>query len=260
MSSAPADTRGNPQAQHYAEIHGAYKAHYYDDASMAYRRRFIYEPLFAHVDLDGKSVAELACGSGANSLELKRLFPTARLTGYDISQSACADYRALTGSPAHIFDLTKLADPPDVHDAAFVIGGIHHCVAGLDATFRNMARLLRPGGALMMMEPSNDCFLAGLRNLWYQRDGLFEAESERALKHDEIAGEAAPWFTPKWKRYFGGPAYYAILNSLVLRIPLRAKPALAAVLTPLERLYGLLPGRTPFAAFLAEWRRTDAPA
>jgi hypothetical protein len=46
---------------------------------------------------------------------------------------------------------------------------------------------------------------------------------------------------------------------LILRVPLGAKPVLAPILFSIESLYNKLPGRMPFAVFLARWRRTDVP-
>lgn len=250
----------NPQKQHYESIHDAYEAHYYDGPSMAYRHRFVYEPLLSGLDLNDNSVADLACGSGHNSLALRGYFPTVRTTGYDISSAACRDYRLRTGAEAHQIDLTQLFEPDEVHDTALVIGGLHHCVLDMDVTLRNIARLIRPGGHFLMMEPNEDFLLSAVRRIWYRRDRWFEADTEAALKHDEIAARASPWFVPVWVQYFGGPAFYLIFNSLITRVPLCAKPALSTVLSPLEDAYNRLPGRAPFAAFLAAWHRTDAPA
>src|ERR1043165_8421722 len=96
----------NPQIQHYASIHESYGAHYYDASSMAYRRTFFFEPLLAGIDLSGRRVADVASGSGYNSLILREMFPTIRLEGFDISETACADYTRLLGAPAHQVDLT----------------------------------------------------------------------------------------------------------------------------------------------------------
>ena len=253
-------TKPNPQKAHYEAIHDAYEAHYYDAPSMAYRDRFIYGPLVKRLDLSKASLADLACGSGHNSAAARRYFPGIRTTGYDISEAACHDYVARTGRPAHVMDLTVLQEPQEVHDAALVIGGLHHCIADLGVTLRNVARMVRPGGHFMMMEPNDDFLLSVVRRIWYRRDRWFEADSEAALKHDEIAAQAAPYFTPERVTYFGGPAFYLILNSLIMRVPLGAKPALQHALFPLEQAYNLLPGRKPFAAFLAVWRRTDTAA
>lgn len=254
-----ADNLPNPQSAHYGTIHDAYEAHYYDAASMEYRHRFLYQPLLEGLRLDGASVADLACGSGHNSLALRGYFPGLRTTGYDISDAACRDYRANTGEAAHLVDLTKAYSPQESHDAALIIGGLHHCVLDLETTLRNVARLIRPGGHFMMMEPSDDSFLSGIRRIWYRADRYFEADTEHALKHDALAAMARPYFVPEKVVYTGGPAFYAILNSLILRIPLGAKPSLARLLFPIESLYNRLPGRAPFAVFLARWRRTDVP-
>ncbi|MBP5855622.1 class I SAM-dependent methyltransferase [Marivibrio halodurans] len=247
----------NPQQQQYETIHDAYEVHYYDASSMAYRHRFIYGPLVAGLDLTDASLADLACGSGHNSLAMRSYFPTITTTGYDISPSACRDYETRTGGNAHQIDLTVPYKAEQTHDAALVIGGLHHCVADLDATFRNVAQMVRPGGYFLMMEPNDDFILSVIRRVWYRRDRWFEADTEEALKHDEIASRAAPYFTPVRVEYFGGPAFYLILNSLIMRIPLKAKPFLRPFLFPLERIYNLLPGRKPYAAFLAVWRRNE---
>jgi len=252
---------GTPNAQeaHYEAIHDAYEAHYYDGPSMAYRHRFIYRPLLEGVNLDNASVADLACGSGHNSLALRSYFPSVRTTGYDISESACRDYRARTRGQAHQIDLTLPAKVEEVHDAALIIGGLHHCVADLGTTLKNVAAMVRPGGHFLMMEPNDDFFLSSLRRIWYKKDQWFEADTEEALKHGELAGLGAPYFVPERVLYIGGPAFYLILNSLITRVPLGAKPALSSILFPIESAYNTLPGKGPFAVFLAHWRRTDVP-
>jgi 2-polyprenyl-3-methyl-5-hydroxy-6-metoxy-1,4-benzoquinol methylase len=52
------------QQQHYDEIAAAYEAHYSDEWSVEYRRRFIYEPMFAGIELSGMKVLDAMCGSG----------------------------------------------------------------------------------------------------------------------------------------------------------------------------------------------------
>lgn len=250
----------NAQKAHYESIHEDYEAHYYDRSSMAYRHRFIYRVLFEGLQLHGALVADLACGSGHNSIALRHYYPSVRTIGYDISASACRDYKLRTGADAHEIDLTRPAEAQIVHDAALIIGGLHHCVTDMKTTLENIARMVRPGGCLLMMEPSEDFFLSAIRRVWYRKDKWFEADTEAALKHDELAAQAAPYFVPKGLQYVGGPAFYLILNSLVTRVPLKAKGPLSQLLFPAEAIYNKLPGRSAFAVFLAEWTRTDAAA
>lgn len=109
---------------------------------------------------------------------------------------------------------------------------------------------------MLMMEPSDDFFLSPLRRIWYRHDRWFDADSEEALKHERLAEISHPYFIPEKVTYFGGPAFFLIFNRLVMRVPLRLKPYLSPALFRIERAYNALPGRRPFAAFAARWRRT----
>ncbi|UZP65853.1 class I SAM-dependent methyltransferase [Desulfovibrio mangrovi] len=245
----------NPQKAHYEKVHDAYEKHYYDNSSLQYRREFIYTPLFKGFDLSGARLADFACGSGHNSIELRTLFPGISTTGYDISQAACEAYVQNTGGKAHQVDLTNPFTADAEYDAVLIVGGLHHCISNLDAVFLNIARVLKPNGYLFMVEPNEEFFLNSVRNIWYKKDKWFEAESESALRHDEILELAKAYFEPHSLSFFGGPAFYLILNSLITRVPLKAKPFLAPILFPLESLFNQLPGRSAFAAFRAVWRK-----
>lgn len=245
------------QRVHYERIHDDYEAHYYDDTSMRFRERFIFDVLFRDLDLNGKDVADLAAGSGHNSLALRNRFPTARVTGFDISPKACDSYRRLVGADAHQLDLTADNPPDSRFDAALIVGGLHHCVVDLPATFRTISGLLKPGGLLLMHEPNQQFFLEALRHLWYRTDRYFDAETENALDHGQILALADSEFAPIDCTYRGGPAYFLILNSLVFRVPTRAKRYLAPPLFVLESLYNRLPGKFLFPTFTARWRKHE---
>jgi SAM-dependent methyltransferase len=244
----------NAQRDHYERILTAYDAHYYDAWSMRYRDEFIYRPMWGDLDLDGKIVADLACGSGFNSKSLVERFPRAKAVGFDVSPSACMEYRRITGFAAREADLTKPVAAGAEFDAAMIIGGLHHCVADIPQTLRNVAAMVRPGGIFMMLEPSSVFFLEILRNLWYRWDPNFDAANEHALCHDDLLAEAKE-FALRDVRYFGGPAYFGVLNSMILRIPLKAKPYTGPPLMIAERLWNRLPGKAMHNVFLARWRR-----
>lgn len=246
------------QAAHFENIHSQYVEHYYDHWSMRYRHEFIFPLVWNDLDLNGKKVAELACGSGHNSLAILQHFPSAQMQGFDISQSACADYRSNVGYPAQQADLTKPADFRPEYDAAFVIGGLHHCVADLDQTLDNVTRLLKPGGVFIMLEPNSKFFLERIRKLWYQFDKSFDSETEHALDHDSLFQLAKNQFDLLDLHYFGGPGYFGILNSMILRIPVRMKPIISPPLMASERLWNKIPIRNFQNVFLARWVRNTA--
>lgn len=251
----PAVDGSRRQEAHYETIHDAYHAHYYDEWSLAYRDRFILAPLLDGLDLNDKRILDVACGSGFNTQLLQRRYPRLSAVGVDISPSACADYSQVTGFPAVQVDLTQPYRWGEAFDAAMVIGGLHHCVSNLPQALENLAAAIRPGGLLLMMEPSADCWLEGARQRWYRQDRFFDAPTEHALSHDRMLAAAGRFFEPVMRRYIGGPAYFLVLNSLVLRVPLRAKGLLSRVTFPLEALFNRLDSRAAAPVFLACWRR-----
>lgn len=244
------------QAEHYDTILGDYEQHYFDEPSMEYRRQFIYPVLFDKLDLNGKNVVDLACASGLNSTECARIFPAVRLGGVDISAECCASYQRHTNYPARIVDLSsRNADIGVPCDTAFVVGGLHHCVNDLPATLDNMARLVKPGGYLLMVEPNAGFLLNAVREFWYKKDRWFRAQEEHPLHHEKIFALARKDFRLVNVHYLGGPAYFLILNSLITRFPRWLKPLLAKPLMSLERLYNRLPGSAPYPMFIAQWQR-----
>lgn len=253
----PITSSGKRQQEHYQEIHGDYGAHYYDAPSLAYRDRFILPALLQGLDLRNRRVADIASGAGYTSLALMRLFPGIEPEGFDISPAACAEYEKLVGRPAHRVDLVKPFAVAEPFDAAIVIGGLHHCVEGLDTVIANLAALIKTGGFLLLYEPNETFLLQGLRTLWYKMDRYFDAETEAALNHDELLARASSAFALQSLRYLGGPAYFLILNSLILRIPRAWKSPAMAPLFAAETMVNKLPGRRLFPAFAAQWVRRD---
>jgi SAM-dependent methyltransferase len=247
------------QKQHYTEIHDAYELHYYDASSMKYRSRFIYDWLFDRVNLSNAKIADLACGSGHNSLAVIERFRGVRTVGFDISDRACESYQRTTGNPAHVIDLTRPAHVSEQFDGAIIIGGLHHCVADLPQALRNIAEMVKPGGDLLMMEPSADFAFNVVRDKWYVADKYFDAPTEWALSHEAILKQASPYFEGNGVRYFGGLAYFLILNSLVTRIPTSIKPILWPIVKPIEIAFSNIPLPSMYPCFLASWKRTGVP-
>jgi SAM-dependent methyltransferase len=253
MTASSSD--GSRQKAHYEHIHDAYEAHYYDAESLRYREEFIFAPLLTGLDFNDQDVLDAASGSGHNTLLMRRRFPRMRAVGLDISDAACEGYRRVTGGAAVQGDLTQPLALGRQFDAAIAIGGLHHCVVNLPQAIDNLAALVKPNGVVLMMEPSADGVLEALRTRWYRGDHYFDAGTEHALSHDELLRLTEGRFEAEIVRYIGGPAYFLVLNSLVLRVPLGAKPLVAAATWPLEHAFSALNSRTAAAAFIARWRR-----
>ena len=249
---------GSSQGQHYDHILDDYDRHYYDSHSLQYREQFILQPLLDGLDLRGKRVADLASGSGETTAYLAKTYPGIEITGFDISARACERFREKTGFPAIQLDLTAGRYEGDPFDAAVIMGGLHHCAANLPHAVGTVATMLRPGAHFLMFEPNRDYVLESARRLWYRWDRYFDAANEMALSHDALIAAAGGAFTLERVRYFGGPAFFLVYNSLVFRIPHWTKRVISPALLRAEGLYNQLPGRAPFASFTARWRRTAA--
>jgi SAM-dependent methyltransferase len=248
----------NRQKLHYERIHDEYESHYFDDEAIAYRRRFMLGPLTEGLDLNGKLLADLASGSGHNTLLLRDQFPDMRAEGFDISSDACRAYEKYTGFPAHEVDLTKAGSVREHEgrfDAALVMGGLHHCVADLPTTIDNVARLLKPGAHFMMFEPNAAYALEAARKVWYKNDQLFDAETERALTHDELIELAGDRFDADLVEHLGGPAYFLVLNSMVFRIPKPVKRRISGPTMALEALWNKATKPFTSAYFIARWQK-----
>lgn len=244
------------QRYHYEKIIDEYDRHYYDEMSSKYRDRFIYDELFGGLNLDGKRVADLAAGSGHNSMAILGRFPKAEVFGVDISEEACVYYERNVGQPSYCRDLTSSEiELPEPADIAIVIGGLHHCVADLGGTLSNVAKILKPGGRLLMAEPNAEFFLNSVRILWYRYSHYFDDQTECPLVHDQICELAKDEFAVESCRYMGGASYVLVLNSMIIRTPLWLKKGLYHVLLGPELLWNKLGASALHPYFLATWVR-----
>lgn len=245
----------NVQKLHYEAIHDDYAKHYYDETSISFRHKFIYKYLFEGLDLNNKKIADLACGSGYNSLALLKYFPKAQLTGFDISKKACLDYKNIVNAEAYETDLTQPLDLKPEYDCAMIIGGLHHCIVDLDMTLKNINSLLKPGGLLLMVEPNKRYFLEPFRKLWYKFDKYFEENTEEALDHDFLLRKYSKIFEGEKVFFLGGPAYFLIYNSLLFRVPVKIKKITSTPLILIEKLYNMLSVKSLFPYFVARWAK-----
>lgn len=109
----------------------------------------------------GAMVVDLACGPANLLMELAKLNPQAHFVGVDLSPEMlrCAeDLRASVGADNVTFvqgDITQLAAFAD-HSADLVMStlSLHHLpeLSMLDLCFREIARIVRPGGAIHLMD------------------------------------------------------------------------------------------------------------
>ena len=119
-------------------------------------------------DLRGKTVLDVGCGDGENSVLLAKL--GARVTGIDISPKTIelARRRAQVNDVASHIDfvcspLEEAALPPGHFDIVWAEHVLHHLIPVLDETMASVVACARPGGLFISLEPVN--LSPGLRKL-----------------------------------------------------------------------------------------------
>lgn len=132
-------------------------------------------------------------------------------------------------------------------DAVYIRGALHH-VPDYPGALREILRILRLGGRLIMSEPSDDVALyRWLRNTVYRFSSCFDEETEKAFRRKELtekleeAGFRIKEYTP-----FGYVAYMVLGQTDVLKFfqnlqKLPGAMRLARVLIAVDRLLPRVP-------------------
>jgi SAM-dependent methyltransferase len=177
--------------------------------------------------------------------------------GVDISGEAIQQFKRRHGEHSAFqvdFTLKQPPLPSGPFDVVLIMGGIHHMVRDLDTVFQNIHDNLVVNGMVVFVEP-NRLFLNSIRRRWYRRSRYFDSDTEEAIDHDEIAFVYRDLFSTKQVRYFGGPGFFVILQSLILRTPKWIKTATYRPLTAIDKaMERILPSRL-LPAFVAVWHR-----
>jgi SAM-dependent methyltransferase len=246
------------QQAHYDRIGEAYEAHYADEWSLLYRRRFLYEPLIEGVHLRGRKVLDAMCGSGQTAEYL--LSQGAHVYGLDISAQVMNAFRMKLPAAVGVQgSILKSGFEDESFDAVFVTGGLHHVHPRVAEAVTEIHRILKPGGWLCFYEPHTGSLADAARRFWYRHDDLF-VENEAAVNLDDLISRNAERFEFVTTRYSGGPAYLLVFNSMVFRVPLSWKARYTRPLLWLERKLERIQGKHTSCFAIVQWRkRTRAP-
>ena len=114
--------------------------------------------------LEGTKILDVGCGAGGLAKTLAA--EGARVTGIDPNPTAVRDARNLV--PAASFEQTSAEALPfedGAFDAVLVVNALHHVPLGaMDRSLAEAARVIRPGGLLIVMEPlAEGSFFEALR-------------------------------------------------------------------------------------------------
>ena len=148
-------------------------------------------------ELSGKRLLHLQCNSGQDSLSLAKR--GAAVTGVDISDEAIAFARGLSAESGIPGDFVRadvldyLGETEEAFDLVFSSYGFIGWLSNLDSWAHGIARVLAPGGRVVLMEFHSIAFMFDehLRLRWpYSTDGQAIDDTEGVSDYVARAGEA----------------------------------------------------------------------
>jgi SAM-dependent methyltransferase len=244
------------QQKHYDLIAPEYEEHYSDAASLEYRRRFIYEPMFDGLDLSGMTVLDAMCGSGQTTDYL--VSRGAQVTGLDLSYKVIEQFKSQWPT-CHAVERSILESGfrDNSFDCISIVGGLHHMHPHLNQAVREIHRILKPGGHFCFMEPHAGSLPNLIRRVWYKHDRFF-ADNEAAIDLTSMKAEFDSQFHFKCVSYRGNLAFLLVLNSLIFRIPVHLKPHYSPLLMSFEAMLSKLQGKLNSCFAVGQWQKRPA--
>jgi len=205
--------------------------HYNEDLAKQYGENLLYphtQEYMAYLDhclkkevlaSDLECVGEFCCGLG----EVLKLFGE-RVSlgiGVDVSLPMLEKARQVSANRSDYLyvqgDATNLPLVDQSVGSVFILGGVHH-VTDRRALFKEVERVLRPGGRFFFREPVSDFFLwRVIRAVIYKLSPALDAETERPLLWNETVPvlEEVGLELVSWKTY-GFLGFCFFMNSDVL--------------------------------------------
>lgn len=113
---------------------------------------------------------EIGCGNGYGTTIIRKLFHPRSIDAIDLDEKMIdlAQRRHQDkDTNFRVMDACRLDWPDNQFDAAFEFNSIHH-IANWKDCLRELKRVLKPGGELILEELPRDTFESGLGKIWYR--------------------------------------------------------------------------------------------
>jgi MPBQ/MSBQ methyltransferase len=147
-------TMRGSHARRYYQDSGYYNFGYWGGGATSQREasEALVDQLAARIVNKSGRVLDVACGLGACTKRLARIYPSDMITGINISEAQIADARARAPDcTLRVMDATKLDFSDNYFDAIICVEAAFHFDTR-DKFFAEAYRVLKPGGSLVLSD------------------------------------------------------------------------------------------------------------
>ncbi len=201
------------QKEYYNRISGEYDVHYASEGALRYKYR-LFDKFLGQMDFAGTTVLDGMCGGGQNSGYFEG--KGCEVYGIDISENQCAQYARRFPANKVVCGSARNTPFEDNYFDFIITDSVHHLHPYIDETFAEFNRILKPGGMLLMWEPSARSVLDYARKLWYRMDTKYFEANEKSI--DPQMGLKGRLFRLRRKFYGGNVGYLFVFLTMALRI------------------------------------------
>jgi len=214
MAAATGEAHGHAHTvRHFGRMAGHYDQRHHRYTQMTLTR------VLEALGLSGlERVLDVGCGTGELERLIRAQHPQARLVGVDVTPQMLSVAREkFRDDPAVAFLLAPaetLPFAPEHFDVVVSCNMLHH-VRAVDASLREWARVLRPGGRLIVLDWCGDAWHCRLAHHWLR---LIKRSYVKMYRISELVGFAAPaGLTLEEVRRFFVPPYFAMMRVVLAK-------------------------------------------
>lgn len=206
----------NNQKKYYNNIADEYEKHYASESSNYYRIA-IYEKFLKGFDFNDKEILDAMGGSGQSAAFFSKY--DSKITALDISEKQCELFK-LKFPTSKVVCASILDNGFDDNIFDYIItDSLHHLHPNVDECMKEFHRILKPGGKLILWEPSGGSILDLLRQIWYKLDTKYFQENEKAIELNRLINDQKNSFKILKKQYGGNIGYIFNTLTMALRLP-----------------------------------------
>jgi ubiquinone/menaquinone biosynthesis C-methylase UbiE len=224
------------QRDYYNNIANEYDVHYGNKYALKYRKKLYKKIIDKHFPGKGErrgKALDAMCGGGQSTFALMDY--GFDFVGVDISDQQCINYK---NRFPHSNVLRSSILETNFNDGEFdliVTDSLHHLHPNVNQCIDEFIRLLKPGGVILLWEPSSGSIFDYLRRAWYRLDKKFFEDNEASIDIDRIKRDHMNSIELKKCIYGGNIGYLLINTSLILRINIKLMPIIYILFYPIDK-------------------------